>query len=280
MELCLCLRQDGLQCQRPPSTKRGDDPRFCWQHQKCKRIGKAQIKSDFRQSTLPNRPQSGWSTLPNSPQPEPSTVPHSPKSGWSTFPNSPKFGPSTVPNSPKPATSTLPHSPKSEWSTFPNSPQPATSTVPHSPKSGWSTLPHSPQSEKSIVPKFSSLNTTKSQLLLKSKLATLLRPDLTQKDPRSLTILSGPHQFTFYPNIHSRKILLLGETHGTNEICPDYLCPDDEKKSNCQVYEVHEWLHDLSEKIPEDQCLDIFLESSYRIRLDQSGGKPLKNYSH
>lgn len=36
MTLCNCLKTDGKQCTRDASTKKGDNPLFCWQHQKCK----------------------------------------------------------------------------------------------------------------------------------------------------------------------------------------------------------------------------------------------------
>src|SRR5438128_2094085 len=39
MTRCQCLKNDGRKCTRMASTKTGDDPLYCWQHQKC------QIKS-------------------------------------------------------------------------------------------------------------------------------------------------------------------------------------------------------------------------------------------
>jgi len=38
MPRCLCLINKGTECTRDASTKKGDDTRFCWQHQKCKKI--------------------------------------------------------------------------------------------------------------------------------------------------------------------------------------------------------------------------------------------------
>lgn len=35
MNRCHCLVSERKQCTREPSRKPGDDPRFCWQHQKC-----------------------------------------------------------------------------------------------------------------------------------------------------------------------------------------------------------------------------------------------------
>ena len=37
MSQCLCLKQNGQQCQREVSTKIQDNPQFCWQHQNCKK---------------------------------------------------------------------------------------------------------------------------------------------------------------------------------------------------------------------------------------------------
>lgn len=32
---CQCFKSNNIQCHRPPSQKSGDNPSFCWQHQKC-----------------------------------------------------------------------------------------------------------------------------------------------------------------------------------------------------------------------------------------------------
>jgi hypothetical protein len=38
MVQCQCLKGDGKQCTRDASVKPGDNPHFCWQHQKCKNV--------------------------------------------------------------------------------------------------------------------------------------------------------------------------------------------------------------------------------------------------
>ena len=37
MTRCQCQKHDGYQCTRDSSTKKGDNPLFCWQHQNCKK---------------------------------------------------------------------------------------------------------------------------------------------------------------------------------------------------------------------------------------------------
>ena len=35
MAICQCLKANGQPCEREASKKKGDNPLFCWQHQKC-----------------------------------------------------------------------------------------------------------------------------------------------------------------------------------------------------------------------------------------------------
>jgi hypothetical protein len=88
------------------------------------------------------------------------------------------------------------------------------------------------------------------------------------KSPFHLEILSGPHTFTFFENVLGKKILLLGERHTTENICKD----------GKNVYEIHEWLHDLSEKTKE--CIDIMIESDFysNIEKDTSPLRKLNTY--
>src|SRR5437899_12480604 len=37
MVQCQCLKANGQKCTREASTKAGDNPLFCWQHQKCQK---------------------------------------------------------------------------------------------------------------------------------------------------------------------------------------------------------------------------------------------------
>ncbi len=36
INLCWCLKKNGVRCQRPVSMKPDDNYNFCWQHQNCK----------------------------------------------------------------------------------------------------------------------------------------------------------------------------------------------------------------------------------------------------
>jgi hypothetical protein len=76
---------------------------------------------------------------------------------------------------------------------------------------------------------------------------------------RRLKHLSGPLFFVFYPKVHGKKILLLGEAHSTEDIC-------DDKKA----YEVQNWLVDIARNAPE--CIDIMSEDNYET--DITFGKP------
>src|SRR5438128_1221392 len=45
MVRCQCYKHDGRKCSRNASTKVGDNPLFCWQHQKCQTVAKQIPKS-------------------------------------------------------------------------------------------------------------------------------------------------------------------------------------------------------------------------------------------
>src|SRR5581483_2182367 len=97
--------------------------------------------------------------------------------------------------------------------------------------------------------------------------------EIQKKSPRHLTVLSGPNQFIFFPDINGKRVLLLGDVHNPIGRCKQTDC--DEQKNSCHIYEIQQWLRDLAQQAPE--CLDIFLETQY---LDlscenQCGGKPL-----
>ncbi len=68
---------------------------------------------------------------------------------------------------------------------------------------------------------------------------------------RKLQKLSGPCSFQYFKdpdNLGDVRILILGEIHQITRTC----------KKNKNVYEVQEWLWDLSHDAPE--CLDLFVE--------------------
>jgi len=49
---CNCLTTSGQQCVRDASTKQGDNPQFCWQHQKCSKIyGKSKMTTGTSKTT-------------------------------------------------------------------------------------------------------------------------------------------------------------------------------------------------------------------------------------
>jgi hypothetical protein len=56
MTRCICYKSDGSQCTRETSTKAGQNPLYCWQHQKCAKSAPSTEKKT-RQTTekkLPN----------------------------------------------------------------------------------------------------------------------------------------------------------------------------------------------------------------------------------
>jgi len=67
--------------------------------------------------------------------------------------------------------------------------------------------------------------------------------------------ISGINRLIFY-NMFGKRILLLGELH-LEKGCP----PEEEN-----VIGVEEYIYELTERIPERECLDIFLEGSYKTR--------------
>jgi hypothetical protein len=93
------------------------------------------------------------------------------------------------------------------------------------------------------------------------------------KNPRNLINLSGPQYFAYYPNILGRRVLLLGESHSTQNICPP----------TQDVYEVQDWLWDLTQHVPSEKCLDIMVEHDYTERVHKPAEVKslvqLKNYS-
>ena len=101
-----------------------------------------------------------------------------------------------------------------------------------------------------------------------------LSPGIKQQ-PRQLKVLSGPSLFAFYPNLDGKRILLLGEYHSTDKLCP----------SKKDTYEVHDWLYDLALSAPD--CLDIMVEFMYlreknklNIKMFTGPTKRLNMYSY
>lgn len=86
---------------------------------------------------------------------------------------------------------------------------------------------------------------------------------------RSILGLSGPNQFTFFPDIMGKRILLLGEYHTVERVCSDATTHD----SN--VPEIQNWLVDIVKNAPPNEdikvigdklpmCVDIFTETPYK----------------
>lgn len=94
---------------------------------------------------------------------------------------------------------------------------------------------------------------------------------------RRLKQLSGPYLFAFYPNLIGRRILLIGETHHIQDLCP--ITVSDPKNG---LYEIHDWLFDLTKNAPE--CVDLFIEQDYLLKSNivnnaQSISLPLSKYN-
>lgn len=72
---CQCLKSDGHPCTRTGSSKAGDNPLYCWQHQKCS--PKSQITARTRTEPRPTpRPAPRPTTRPTTrPTPRPTTRP-------------------------------------------------------------------------------------------------------------------------------------------------------------------------------------------------------------
>ncbi len=90
---------------------------------------------------------------------------------------------------------------------------------------------------------------------------------------RQLQKLSGTYQFVYFNNILGKRLLFLGEQHSNTGIC------DQVKITRIPIYELHQWLFDLSTQSPE--CLDLFVEHSYLTSESQIGGQllhPLSKY--
>src|SRR5258706_5278214 len=63
------------------------------------------------------------------------------------------------------------------------------------------------------------------------------------RDPRHLSVLSGPISFFFYHDLLGRRILLLGDRHDTATLCDSDLCHDS-NQPNCFTYDVQQWIID------------------------------------
>lgn len=91
---------------------------------------------------------------------------------------------------------------------------------------------------------------------------------LAQPSSRSILGLSGPNQFTFFPDVMGKRILLLGEYHTVERVCSDVIVND-------KVPEIQNWLVYIVKNAPlnEDiigdklpKCVDIFTETPYKIK--------------
>lgn len=67
--------------------------------------------------------------------------------------------------------------------------------------------------------------------------------------------ISGINSLVFY-KLKEKRILLLGERHSDEGKC---------KRTAKNIIDVSSYLSELTKKIPEEKCLDIFLEGSYKI---------------
>lgn len=85
---------------------------------------------------------------------------------------------------------------------------------------------------------------------------------------RRIKELSGVTTFTFYPNYLNKKILLLGEIHRTDNLCKSV------------IGNVNLWFMDLVKTSYQlNQCLDIFLEGSYKVLNDDQFDCKIESYS-
>lgn len=53
MTICSCIKTDGKRCTRVISTKAGDNPLYCWQHQKCKNIEAIKTETVVKPRAIP-----------------------------------------------------------------------------------------------------------------------------------------------------------------------------------------------------------------------------------
>jgi hypothetical protein len=67
MTRCQCIKSDGVQCSRDAATNK-PDKRFCWQHQKCKKIVGKSKSSPAIKLTEPTDFEISW--IVGKPQPE------------------------------------------------------------------------------------------------------------------------------------------------------------------------------------------------------------------
>ena len=87
-------------------------------------------------------------------------------------------------------------------------------------------------------------------------------------NPRQLSELKGPTNFSFYKNFgENRRLLILGEKHETKDI---------QENENPNSFDVNIWLRKLSEQTPE--CLDIFLETNFVSSMSNKIFKNLKDF--
>jgi hypothetical protein len=80
--------------------------------------------------------------------------------------------------------------------------------------------------------------------------------------PLRIRGLRGVNRFTYYPDVQSRRILLLGESHNRDVEMSPYTM-------------VNVWLHDLIEAAPV--CVDLFIESPFEDRLGMTIPENFKN---
>jgi hypothetical protein len=57
MPRCLCIKNDGQQCTREAIKKSGQNPQFCWQHQKCQKKVQPQITKEEKKKPIHVKPK-------------------------------------------------------------------------------------------------------------------------------------------------------------------------------------------------------------------------------
>jgi hypothetical protein len=75
---------------------------------------------------------------------------------------------------------------------------------------------------------------------------------------RSLRMLSGVNSFHFYDNVRGRRILVMGEGHDMEGLCPGCAAAAARPEGD-GCWEVHTWLRALTSSARE--CIDVFVET-------------------
>lgn len=70
--------------------------------------------------------------------------------------------------------------------------------------------------------------------------------------------ISGINSLMYYKDL-GKRILLLGETHSTEGMC---------KQPTKNIVEISKYVKKLADEIPDDECLDLFFEGTYKKIFD------------